>query len=140
MFLKEFFKNCAERRAKKAHEKEAKYAELASKKKYWARSKELYDFLWSAMLKMDRCSPITITCGCELYSVGGLAYSVDKRLRVNVIKYFDSGSPFSLSNSFHYEAEFLIDDVVVDFDFTKPWYSVGVKSYGETVFMPDLKN
>lgn len=124
MFLKEYFKKRAERKAEKANRKIAEQALLEQKKKYWNLSRTLYDTIRFINRHMDNTLPIEYAPAKDYAwpNLGDWALKLDDKMTI-VIK-------VSCPEEYEfiaYEATFIIDDVPITVDLTTDW----LQDFGE---------
>lgn len=115
MFLKEYFKKQAERKAKNESKKAAKLALLEQRKKYWELSRTLYETIRFINRHMDNSFPIEYTPS-EWPELGKCSLKIDDKLTIEIKRSFPEEAKLIA-----HEATFIIDNVPVDVDLTTDW-------------------
>lgn len=120
MFLKEYFKKRAERKAEKANRKIAEQEALEQKKKYWELSKTLYDAIKFINRHMDNTLPFEYTPDkmSAWPKLGSVSFKIDDKLTIEI-----KLSCPEEAKLIAYEATFIIDDVPVGVHLTADWMS-----------------
>lgn len=118
MFLKEYFKKRAERKAKKESKKAAKLALLEQRKKYWELSRTLYETINFINRHMDNSLPIEYTPNktSEWPRLGTWSLKVDDKLTIEIKVSCPEEVAFIA-----YEARFIIDNVPINVDLNTDW-------------------
>jgi len=118
MFLKEYFKRRAERKAEEASRKIAEQELLIQRKNYWELSKELYIVIELANNVMDNTLPLEYIPNefHEWPKLGTWSLKVDDKLTVKI----ETSCPREVK-LVAYEARFFIDNVPIDVDLTADW-------------------
>ncbi len=118
MFLKEYFKKRAERKAEEASRKAAKQAALEQRKKYWELSRMLYDTINFTNRHTDNTLPLEYSSNKadEWPRLGTWSLKVDDKLTIEI----KVSCPEEVK-IIAYEARFIIDNVPVDVDLTTDW-------------------
>ena len=118
MFLKEYFKKRAERKAEKASRKIAEQALLEQKKKYWELSRILYDTIKFINRHMDNTLPFEyILDKVDAWpKLGTWSLKLDDKMTVEIKVSCPEKYEFIA-----YEATFIIDDVPVNVDLNTDW-------------------
>lgn len=120
MFLKEYFKKRAERKAERASRKIAEQSLLEQKKKYWKLSRTLYNTIMFINRQMDDSLPIEFVPDKfdEWTKLGTWSFKLDEKMTVEIKVSCPNPEEIML---IAYEARFIIDDVLVDVDLTSDW-------------------
>lgn len=124
MFLKEYFRKRAERKAEKARRKIAEQALLEQKKKYWELSRTLYDTINFINRHMDNTLPLEYAPKKD-YSwpnLGVWLLKLDDKMTVEIKVSCPEEYEFIA-----YEATFIIDGVPINVDLTTDW----LQDFGE---------
>lgn len=118
MFLKEYFKKRAERKAKEASRKIAEQELLEQKKKYWELSRTLYNTIIFINRHMDNTLPLEYVPD-KSYAwpkLGAWSFKLDDKMTIEIKVSCPEEVEFIA-----YEARFIIDDVPVNVDLTTDW-------------------
>lgn len=118
MFLKEYFKKRAERKAEKASRKIAEQALLEQRKKYWELSRALYDTIRFINRHMDDSLPLEYSSNkVDAWPrLGTWSLKLDDKLTIEI--------KVSCPEEYEliaYEARFIIDNVPINVDLTTDW-------------------
>ncbi len=118
MFLKEYFKKRAERKAEEASRKAAKQELLEQRKKYWNLSRMLYDTISFTNRQMDNSLPLEYSSkkGDEWPILGTWSLKVDDKLTIEI----KVSCPEEVK-VIGYAARFFIANVPVNVDLTTDW-------------------
>ena len=118
MFLKEYFKKRAERKAEKASKKIAEQKMMEQRKKYWELSRALYETINFINRHMDNNLPIEYTPDkmSEWPRLGTFSLKVDDKMTIEI-----KVSCPEEAKLIAYEATFIIDSVPIDVDLTTDW-------------------
>ena len=124
MFLKEYFKKRAERKAERASRKIAKQKLLEQKEKYWDLSRSLYETIKFINRHMDDSLPLEYSSkkADEWPGLGTWSLKVDDKLTVEI-----KVSCPEDAKLIAYEATFIIDNVPINVDLTTDW----LQEFGE---------
>ena len=119
MFLKEYFKKRAERKAEETSRKIAEQALLEKKKKYWELSRALYDTIKFINRQMDNTLPLEYAPN-KVYSwpnlVGDWSLKLDDKMTLKI-----KASCPEEYELIAYEAIFIIDGIPINVDLTTDW-------------------
>lgn len=118
MFLKEYFKRRAERKAEKANRKIAEQTLLEQKKKYWKLCRVLYKNIMCINRQMDNTLPLEYISDKSngWPYLGTWSLKLDDKLTVEI----KVSCPEEIT-VMAYEARFIIDGVPINVDLTTDW-------------------
>ena len=118
MFLKEYFKKRAERKAEEASRKIAEQELLEQKKKYWELSRTIYKTIKFIDKQMDNTLPLEYISD-KSYAwpkLGAWSFKLDDKMTIEIKVSCPEEVQFIA-----YEAKFIIDNVPIDVDLTTDW-------------------